>query len=58
VGRGRSERVYDLPAGASRINTPGKGVRGVWVNGQLIADSDGLRKSAPRAGQVLREFAS
>jgi N-acyl-D-aspartate/D-glutamate deacylase len=57
VGRGPSERVYDLPAGASRINTPAAGVHGVWVNGQLIADSQGLRKDAPRAGQVLRHFA-
>jgi N-acyl-D-aspartate/D-glutamate deacylase len=58
VGRGKSERVYDLPAGASRINTPATGVHGVWVNGQLVADARGVRPHAPRAGQVLRDFAS
>lgn len=56
VGRGKSERVYDLPAGASRINTPATGVHGVWVNGQLVADARGLLPHPPRAGQVLREF--
>ncbi|HWQ40278.1 MAG TPA: amidohydrolase family protein [Burkholderiales bacterium] len=58
VGRGPSRRVYDLPAGASRIDTPALGVHGVWVNGQLIADAHGLRADAPRAGQVLRDFAA
>ena len=58
VGRGRSQRVYDLPAGASRIDTPATGVHGVWVNGQLVADARGLVPHAPRAGQVLRHFAS
>ncbi|HZP94058.1 MAG TPA: amidohydrolase family protein [Burkholderiales bacterium] len=56
VGRGASKRVYDLPAGASRIDSPALGVHGVWVNGRLVADRDGLRKDAPRAGRVLREF--
>jgi N-acyl-D-aspartate/D-glutamate deacylase len=57
VGRAPSRRVYDLPAGASRIDTPALGVHGVWINGRLVADAEGLRKEAPRAGQVLREFA-
>jgi hypothetical protein len=30
----------------------------VWVNGKLVADAQGLRKDAPLAGQVLREFAA
>ncbi len=58
VGRAPSERVYDLPAGGSRIHTPGIGVHGVWVNGKLVADSNGILKDAPKAGQVLREFAA
>ena len=57
VGRGRAERVYDLPAGASRLTTPAKGVHGVWVNGALVADGKGIRKDAKKAGKVLREFA-
>lgn len=56
VGRGPSRRVYDLPAGASRLTTPSVGVHGVWVNGKLLADSSGLLADAARAGQVLREF--
>ena len=58
VGRGRSQRVFDLPAGASRLSTPARGVHGVWVNGKQIADAQGIVPDAPRAGRVLREFAS
>ena len=58
VGRKRAQRVFDLPAGASRLTTPATGVRGVWVNGKMVADGSGIRKDAPKAGKVLREFAS
>jgi N-acyl-D-aspartate/D-glutamate deacylase len=58
VGRGPSRRVFDLPAGASRLTTPATGVQGVWVNGQRLVDEQGLRKNAPKAGKVLRDFAS
>ena len=58
VGRAPSQRVYDLPAGGSRIHTPGIGVHGVWVNGKLIADANGIIKDAPLAGSVLRDYAS
>jgi N-acyl-D-aspartate/D-glutamate deacylase len=58
IGRGASKRVYDLPAGASRIDTPGMGVHGVWINGRQIANDKGLLPGAPRAGQVLRSLAS
>ena len=58
VGRKRAERVFDLPAGASRVTTPAIGVRGVWVNGRKVADGSGIRKDAPKAGKVLREFAA
>ena len=58
VGRAPSRRVHDLPAGGSRIHTPGIGVHGVWVNGKLVADANGILKDAPKAGKVLRDFAS
>jgi N-acyl-D-aspartate/D-glutamate deacylase len=58
VGRAPSRRVYDLPAGGSRIHTPGIGVHGVWVNGKLVADSNGILKDAPKAGKVLRDFSA
>jgi N-acyl-D-amino-acid deacylase len=58
VGRGPSKRVYDLPAGASRLTTPATGVHGVWVNGKLVADADGICADAPKAGKILREFAA
>jgi N-acyl-D-amino-acid deacylase len=58
VGRGPSKRVFDLPAGASRLTTPATGVHGVWVNGQMVADAGGICENAPRAGKVLREFSA
>jgi N-acyl-D-aspartate/D-glutamate deacylase len=57
VGRGKAQRVFDLPAGASRLTTPALGVHGVWVNGQRIADAGGIVPDATTAGRVLREFA-
>jgi hypothetical protein len=50
--------VFDLPSGASRLTTEATGVHGVWINGRKIADQAGLRKDAPKAGKVLRDFAS
>lgn len=58
VGRGPSKRVFDLPAGASRLTTPATGVHGVWVNGKKVADGGGIRADAPKAGKVLRDFAA
>ncbi|HLB17247.1 MAG TPA: amidohydrolase family protein [Burkholderiales bacterium] len=57
VNRGPKRRVFDLPAGAPRLVTPGIGVHGVWVNGERVADERGPIASAPRAGKLLREFA-
>ena len=57
VGRGPARRVNDLPAGASRLVTPGFGVHGVWVNGVRILDEQGPRPGAPLAGQVMRDYA-
>ena len=56
VGRGPKHRVFDLPGGAARLNTLATGVHGVWVNGQLIADQQGLKEQAVLAGQLLTEF--
>ncbi len=58
VGRGRNQRRFDLPAGASRLRSEGEGVRGVWVNGRQVADDKGLLADAPRVGRVVREFAA
>ncbi len=56
VGRGEGTRLFDLPAGGSRLTTAAKGLHGVWVNGTQIADGGGLRKDAGRPGKLLREF--
>jgi N-acyl-D-aspartate/D-glutamate deacylase len=56
VGRGPAKRVRDLPAGASRLDTPAVGLHGVWVNGQKIADVNGVLPDAQPAGTVVREF--
>jgi N-acyl-D-aspartate/D-glutamate deacylase len=56
VGRGKKERVFDLPAGASRLVREGTGVSGIWVNGVRVADESGVIKNGVRPGQVLREF--
>ena len=54
VGRGRNERRFDLPAGATRLRSVAQGVVGVWVNGQRVVDGGELVPHAPRAGRVLR----
>ena len=58
VGRGPKRRVHDLPGGAARLTTDAVGVHGVWVNGQKVADADGLAAQVPLAGKLLTEFAS
>ncbi|MFK7963823.1 MAG: amidohydrolase family protein [Burkholderiaceae bacterium] len=56
VSRGEKTRVTDLPAGASRLIRTATGIHGIWVNGQRVADVDGLSGNAGRPGQLLREF--
>ena len=56
VNRGPNRRVFDLPAGQPRLTTDAIGVHGVWVNGERIADQNGLRKSDRLPGKLLREF--
>ena len=58
VARGAKRRVHDLPTGASRLDTPAVGVRGVWVNGVRTVDEGGLRPDCGRPGQVLRTFSA
>jgi N-acyl-D-amino-acid deacylase len=57
VARGPRRRVHDLPTGASRLDTPGVGVHGVWVNGVRTADERGVLAGCGRPGRVLRDFA-
>ena len=56
VGRGAKTRVFDLPAGASRLVRDGNGLLGAWVNGIRVVDEQGLIVGDHRPGQVLREF--
>ncbi len=58
VGRGAKRRLHDLPGGVARVTTPGLGVRGVWVNGVRMVDSDGVVRADRLPGRVLREFAA
>lgn len=57
VGRGPKRRVNDLPAGASRVDTPAVGLTGVWVNGARVADEKGPIADCGRPGRLLRDFA-
>jgi N-acyl-D-aspartate/D-glutamate deacylase len=57
VARGPKRRVFDLPGGAPRLTTDAVGVHGVWVNGEMVADAEGLIDSAPLAGELLTRFA-
>jgi N-acyl-D-amino-acid deacylase len=56
VGRGTKSRVFDLPAGASRLVRDSRGLKGLWINGVRVADETGVLRSDARPGQVLREF--
>jgi N-acyl-D-aspartate/D-glutamate deacylase len=57
VGRGEKRRVFDLPAGASRMDTPAVGLYGVWVNGVRTVDEAGPITACGRPGHLLRDFA-
>jgi N-acyl-D-aspartate/D-glutamate deacylase len=56
VARGEKRRVQDLPTGAERLDTPGVGVHGVWVNGVRTVDERGIIADCGRPGRVLRDF--
>jgi N-acyl-D-aspartate/D-glutamate deacylase len=56
VGRGPKRRVWDLPGGASRVDTPAVGLHGVWVNGARAVDEKGPIADCGRPGKLMREF--
>ena len=56
VNRSAKKRVFDLPGGAPRLTTDALGVQGVWVNGQLVANGEGLLAKPPLAGELLTGF--
>lgn len=57
VGIGAKRRLFDLPAGATRLRTDPLGVHGVWVNGARVADATGpVDTGTRRPGKVLREY--
>ncbi len=56
VGRAAKRRVWDLPGGASRVDTPAVGLHGVWVNGVRVVDEKGPIAGAGRPGKLLRDF--
>jgi len=56
VGRGGKRRVWDLPGGASRVDTPAVGLHGVWVNGVHVVDEHGPIVDSGQPGKLLREF--
>jgi N-acyl-D-aspartate/D-glutamate deacylase len=58
VERTPNRRVYDLPAGASRLTCDAIGVHGVWVNGERIVHANGERASERLPGRLLRDFAA
>lgn len=58
VGRGEKHRVWDLPGGASRIDTDAVGLHGVWVNGTRVVDEKGVIDGCGRPGKLLRKFSS
>jgi N-acyl-D-aspartate/D-glutamate deacylase len=58
VGIGASERVFDLPAGESRMIRQPRGLAGVWVNGVQVHDGNAYLDHDRPPGQVLTDFAA
>jgi len=56
VGRGEKRHVSDLPAGASRVDIPPLGLKGVWVNGQRVVDEAGPLADCGNPGVLIRNF--
>jgi N-acyl-D-amino-acid deacylase len=56
VGRGEKRHVSDLPAGASRVDIPPTGVKGVWVNGQRVVNESGPVEDCGIPGTLIRDF--
>jgi hypothetical protein len=51
-------RAVDSPGGAERLTTDAMGVRGVWVNGQQVTDSQGMLAHPLLAGKSPTEVES
>jgi N-acyl-D-aspartate/D-glutamate deacylase len=58
VGRGQKRRLWDLPGGASRVDTPALGLHGVWINGKRVVNESGPIPDCGRPGKLMREFAA
>ena len=58
VGRGEKRHVSDLPAGASRVDIPPVGLKGVWVNGQRVVNESGPLENCGKPGTLIRNFPS
>jgi hypothetical protein len=56
LGVAQSTACLIYQVGQRGLNTLATGVHGVWVNGQLIADHNGLHDTSELAGQLLTEF--
>jgi N-acyl-D-amino-acid deacylase len=56
VGRGEKRRVADLPAGASRVDMPPQGIKGVWVNGKRVVNENGPLDNCGKPGTLIRNF--
>lgn len=56
VGATDTERVADLPAGASRLVKHALGVTGTWVNGTRVVKDGKLVVGEARPGMLMREF--
>ena len=56
VGRGEKRHVSDLPAGATRVDIPPLGLKGVWVNGQRVVDEAGPLANCGKPGVLIRNF--
>ena len=56
VGRGEKRRISDLPAGASRVDIPPLGLKGVWVNGQRVVSESGPIAHCGKPGTLIRHF--
>jgi N-acyl-D-aspartate/D-glutamate deacylase len=56
VGRGEKRHVADLPAGASRVDIPPLGLKGVWINGQRVVDEACPIANCGNPGVLIRNF--
>ena len=52
VGRGEKRRLWDLPGGASRVDTPATGLHGVLVNGVRAVIYSGPIADCGRPGNL------